>query len=152
MGSVNRSIERETTMNINSNLDNEATSLVEFCDGVQQVLKDKGYYHPECAVWIEPSDAYQAIRINIEYRDMEGEDRKNKWYHADKDNVFSTAVAKVIEFLEELDDADLAYRRHLMSKLDKITEEMDSAGFEGAKAIIEAILEPMRSNLLEDKR
>jgi hypothetical protein len=127
----------------------EVGVLIDFCDYVKDILADKGYYRPDCTVWVEPTSASHSIRVNLEYYLADGEKYTNEWFYGYEAGDIDVIVHNVGIYLQELDSAALAHRKQLMSQLDTITQEMDEAGFEGARAIIAAILEPMRSNLLE---
>jgi hypothetical protein len=138
-------------MDLKSNLNDETKSLMEFCDSVVAALTDKGYCRADCTTWIEPTNAYNPVRVHIEWHTLEEDSREDEWFYG-KDGEgkpMDNITNKIIDFLDELEDCDTAYRKKLMSRLDIITKEMDEAGFEGARAIIAAILEPMRENLLE---
>lgn len=115
---------------------------------MKQSIEDKGYTRVEVTIFTRDRDSYGPATLIIERHDTCGNRLETEYL---KGETGEELIERWFEWKNNLESADLVERKSLISRLDELSSEMESAGFEGAKALLDGIMEPMRTNLLEDK-
>ena len=115
---------------------------------MKKSIEAKGYTRVEVTIFTRDEDSYAPTTLVIDWHDTCGKRLETEYLRG---KTGRELVERWFEWKRNLESADLVERKSLISRLDELSSEMESAGFEGAKALLDGIMEPMRTNLLEDK-
>ncbi len=128
----------------------EFKSVQDFLEEIKSLLVQKGYVPDEVYLACYDRDSYGQVALNIRYKLQGSNETECEWFHQNDGNVRSL-YENVSSFLSDLELSDVAYKKGLIRRLENVTSDLDAAGYDEAKDIVEKILLPLRTNLLESK-
>ena len=126
------------------------TDMIQVCiDTRVSDLETKGYESINVAFYIKPSrDGSQQFNVSLDFKINSDHDRTYKWFNDDDPHG---ALKQAMEYINGLENTKTVLWRERVRLIETMRDELDAEGLDHLANAMDAMLNPIRTNLIEHK-